>query len=163
MATTSSRAIYRSRQVYHALWPRIAAADLEAAERVMTEAERKLFAAMPRRDQRHALEVMRRLQSRTDDRDLLVAALLHDCGKGDVPVWLRILHVVAPKLGESAGKEGASGWRGDAFRLHHHVELSARLARKAGCSERTVRLIAGTPAPADAEMAALLRAADDAS
>lgn len=163
MATTSSRALYRSRQVYHALWPRVAAADLEAAGALLTESGRRIFAGMPRRDQRHALEVLRRLSARTDDPDLLVAGLLHDCGKGDVPVSLRILHVIAPKFGEITGREGATGWRGAAYRLHHHVERSARLANEAGCSEITVRLIGGTHTPEEAWAAELLRAADDES
>jgi hypothetical protein len=163
MATTSFRALYRTRQVYHALWPRIDADDLSAAHMLMTNAQRRLFDSMPRRDRRHALEVMRRLRRDTEARDLLLAALLHDCGKGDVPVWLRILHVWAPRLGAAAGRAGAPGWRGAAYRLHHHVELSARLAQDAGCSALTVRLIGGTHTPDEARAAALLWAADDES
>ena len=163
MATTSSRALYRSRQVYHALWPRIPADDLEYARRLMTEAEARLFKAMQRRDQRHALEVMRRLRETTETRDLLIAALLHDCGKGDVPVWLRILHVAAPQFGQTMGKRGARDWRGAAYRLHRHVEISAQLVHEAGCSALTVRLIAGTHSPDEAHLASLLYAADDAS
>ena len=161
--TASSRALYRSRQVLHALWPRIDANDLEAAHRVMTAAEARLFGAMQRRDQRHALEVMRRVQAGTDKRDVLVAALLHDCGKGDVPVWLRILHVLSPRVGQVVGKAGDRGWRGAAYRLHRHVELSEELVREAGGSEVTVRLIGGRHTEDEAWMAALLWAADDAS
>ena len=163
MATTSSRALYRSRQVYHALWPRIAAEDLETALQLMTNAESRLFNAMQRRDQRHALEVMRRLRNSTEERDLLVAALLHDCGKGDVPVWLRVLHVAVTGFGQRTGKEGAPGWRGAAYRLHRHVEISAKMVHAAGCSELTVRLVGGTFTHDEAWKAALLRAADDAS
>jgi hypothetical protein len=162
MATASFRPLYRSRQVFHALWPRIAADDLQFARGLMTEAERLLFEGMQVRDQRHALAVMRRLQA-TDERDLLIAALLHDCGKGDVPVWLRIAHVVAPRFGRLTGKEGARGWRGAAWRLHRHVAISAQLVQYAGCSAVTVRLVAGTHSPEEAWMAELLYAADDAS
>jgi hypothetical protein len=80
-----------------------------------------------------------------------------------VPVWLRILHVLAPRLGEAAGREGDPGWRGAAYRLHHHVELSARLARDAGCSGLTVRLIGGRHRPEEGAAAELLWAADDES
>ena len=163
MATTSSRALYRSRQVVHALWPRIPAEDLAYAHELMTAVEARLFNAMQRRDQRHALEVMRRLRVTTDERDLLIAALLHDCGKGDVPVWLRIVHVVAPRFGRAAGKEGDKGWRGAAYRLHRHVEISARLVQEAGCSALTVRLVGGTHTADEAPFAAMLWAADDAS
>jgi hypothetical protein len=129
----------------------------------MSPAERALFETMERRDQRHALEVMRRVRTDIDDRDVLVAALLHDCGKGSVSVWLRVLHVAAPQVGRLAGKEGAPGWRGAAYRLHHHVELSARLAHEAGCSDFTVRLVRGTHTQDEAHLARILRAADDAS
>ena len=163
MAMTSSRALYRSRQVYHALWPHIDPGDLELATQLMTAEEQRLFDAMQRRDRRHALEVMRRLRAGIDERDVLVAALLHDCGKGDVPVWLRILHVAAPWFGRLAGREGSTGWRGAAYRLHRHVDISARLVREAGCSELTVRLVGGGSRPEEAWKAQLLRAADDQS
>jgi HD domain-containing protein len=163
VATTSSRAVYRSRQVFHAIWPRIAAPDLESARRILTAPQWRLFEAMQRRDQRHALEVMRRLRAQTDERDLLIAALLHDCGKGDVPVWLRVLHVVMPAFGRLTGKEGARGWRGAAWRLEHHEALTVRLVQSAGSSDRTVRFVAGACTPEEAWMAALLLAADDAS
>ena len=163
MATASSRALYRTRQVFHALWPRVPAEDLADARLLMSPAEAGLFASMERRDQRHALEVMRRLREHSDRRDVLMAALLHDCGKGAVPVWLRILHVAVPRLGRVVGKEGAPGWRGAAYRLHHHVKLSARLVQEAGSSDVTVRLVAGKPREDEAWMARLLYEADDAS
>jgi hypothetical protein len=147
----------------HALWPRIPSSDLDYAMQLMTDAEARLFAAMQRRDQRHAIEVMRRLRAETDHRDLLIAALLHDCGKGDVPVWLRVLHVAVPRFGRALGRDGHPGWRGAASRLHRHVEISARLVESAGCSELTVRLVAGTHREDEAPYAALLYAADDAS
>jgi hypothetical protein len=141
----------------------VPAEDLADARLLMSPAEERLFASMERRDQRHALEVMRRLREHTDQRDVLIAALLHDCGKGAVPVWLRVLHVVMPRLGRVAGKEGAPGWRGAAYRLHHHVDLSAKLVKEAGSSEATVRLVAGKPRKDEAWMARLLYQADDAS
>ncbi|HWO73908.1 MAG TPA: HD domain-containing protein, partial [Dehalococcoidia bacterium] len=84
-----ARGLYRSRQVFHALWPRIDAAELEAALAGLTAGQRALFLGMDRGDQRHALEVLRRLGPASTDPDLRLAALLHDCGKGRVPVWLR--------------------------------------------------------------------------
>ena len=163
MATRSSRAAYRSRQVLHALWPRIPGDDLAYARGILTEPERRLFDAMERRDQRHALEVMRRLRESTEERDVLIAALLHDCGKGAVPVWLRILHVAVPPFGRIIGKEGHPGWRGAAYRLHRHVEISAQLVGDAGSSGVTVRLIGGTHTEDEADVARLLWLADDAS
>jgi hypothetical protein len=156
------RPLYRSRQVLHALRPQIDAGDLDFAREVLSDAEAGLFFAMERRDQRHALEVATRLRRGTDDRSLLAAALLHDCGKGSVPVWLRILNVVSPVTTGVLAAEGR-GWRGAAHRLRHHAELGAVMAREAGCSETTVRLIHGHVEPEEAWQHALLQAADDAS
>jgi putative nucleotidyltransferase with HDIG domain len=117
---------------------------------------------MERRDQRHGLEVARRLRLGTDDRSLLVAALLHDCGKGRVPLWLRILNVLSPGVVDRLAAEG-DGWRAAAHRLRRHAELGAAMAQEAGCSQTTVRLIRGHIEPEEAWQHALLVAADDAS
>lgn len=159
----ASRALYRSRQVVQALAPRIHPDDLAVAVEVLTEQEARLFFGMQRRDQRHALEVTRRLGGQTDDRRLLVAALLHDCGKGEVPVWLRVAYVIAPSLVERMGKESVAGWRGAAYRLRHHARLGAEKAEAAGCDDATVRLIRGRVRPEEAGMYEMLCAADDQS
>ncbi|HEU0073683.1 MAG TPA: HD domain-containing protein [Dehalococcoidia bacterium] len=156
------RPLYRSRQVLQALRPQIDAGELDFAREMMSAAEADLFFAMERRDQRHALEVAMRLRRGTDDRTLLVAALLHDCGKGSVPVWLRILNVLSPAATDLLAAEGR-GWRGAAHRLRHHAELGALKARDAGCTETAVRLIQGHVEPEEAWQHVLLRAADDAS
>jgi hypothetical protein len=159
-----ARAIYRTRQVVHALNPQIEAADLDLARTILNQGEAALFFAMQKRDQRHALEVAGRLRVQgIDDPDLLKAALLHDCGKGEVPVWLRIAKVLYPSFVRNAGNEGSSGWRGAAYRLSHHPEIGAGLAGDAGSSEAVRALIRGHVPPADEGRLALLMAADDAS
>jgi len=147
----------------HALVGRIDEGELRQARDLLSDAEAGLFFAMERRDQRHALEVLRRLRAGTDERSLLVAALLHDCGKGGVPVWLRILNVIAPRLVEAVSAAGGEGWRASAYRLRHHAEIGAAKAEAAGCGPATVRLIRGHVEPDEAWMYALLSAADDAS
>src|SRR5437773_2481215 len=93
---TPSRALYRIRQGLNALSPALDAAAMWRAEESLLAGERRLFFAMEKRDQRHALEVFGRLRDRgASERDLLAAALLHDCGNGMVPVWLRAMHVLA--------------------------------------------------------------------
>jgi len=169
MTLFASRALYRSRQVLHALRPRVDEDGLQYVRGFLPEPLSRLFFAMERRDQRHALEVTGRLRAMAvQDRDLLTAALLHDCGKGAVPVWLRIAYVLAPTLVPAlvrrAGVQGAmAGWRGAAQRLANHVTLGERLASDAGASEVTLRLIAGRPAQAEERLLALLMQADDAS
>jgi HD domain len=157
-----ARPLYRSRQVLHALRPRIEAGELDTARELLSVPEARLFFSMERRDQRHALEVTGRLREKTDERALLVAALLHDCGKGSVPVWLRILNVLSPAAVGGMASDG-DGWRGAAYRLRHHAEIGAEMAREAGCASLTVRLIEGHVTPEEATQMELLRAADDAS
>jgi len=158
-----SRAIYRTGQVRHALWPRIDADELASVQEVLPDGMAALFYAMEKRDQRHALAVRRRLRERgVDDSDLLAAALLHDCGKGRARVWLRVLKVVSPGTLGRLAREGG-GWRGAAYRLQEHASIGARLASAAGASELTVRLIEGRVKPDEEGLQSLLLAADDES
>jgi hypothetical protein len=158
------RPLYRSRQVWYALRPRIGPDDIATAQNILGPQLAPLFFRMERRDQRHAIEVMRRLlDGGVNDTDLLTAALLHDCGKGPVPVWLRIAKVLSPSLVRTAGREGDRAWRGAAYRLVHHAELGARDAEQAGAPASTAALIRGQVGPDEASKLALLTAADDAS
>jgi hypothetical protein len=158
-----ARPLYRSRQVLHALRPRIEDDDIDFVRDALNEGEARLFFAMQRSDQRHAIEVARRLQSGSDDREVLAAALLHDCGKGSMPLPLRILNVLAPSLVERLAVQTAQGWRGAAYRLRHHPALGAALAEAAGSTPLTVRLIHGDVEPGEAGLQQLLHAADEAS
>jgi HD-like signal output (HDOD) protein len=161
----SLRPLYRSRQVLHALRPALAPEDLEQVKTLLSAEQASLFFDMEKRDQRHAIEVARRLRATSvaDDSDVLVAALLHDCGKGAVPVWLRILNVLSPAAVEHIAQEGAGPVRSAAHRLRHHAAIGARLARTAGCTPTTVRLIGGDVNSDESARLALLQAADDAS
>ena len=158
-----ARALYRTRQVVHALRPQLDDSDLEYARSLLNDGQRDLFFAMERRDQRHALEVGSRLRPQTDNRDLLSAALLHDCGKGAVPVWLRIVNVLSPEALKRLASENGSSWRRSAYRLAHHARLGAELAAAAASSPTTVRLIRGEAEPGEEPLLALLYAADDES
>lgn len=157
------RAFYRVRQVRHALWPRIDAEDLAWARGVLSDSLSALFYGMEKRDQRHALAVARRLREQgVEDWEVLVAALLHDCGKGPVPVWLRVLKVLSPGALRAAAREG-SDWRGAAYRLQEHASIGARLAAAAGAGGLTQRLIEGRVATEEEVTLRLLQAADDLS
>jgi hypothetical protein len=159
-----ARALYRTRQVAHALNPRVDDAGLAWVRSMLNGGESQLFFAMQKRDQRHALEVAGRLRAQgVDDTDLLKAALLHDCGKGDVPVWLRIAKVLNPSFVRDAGNDGSTGWRGAAYRLTHHPEIGANFVRAAGSSETVAALVRGHAPAGDEGRLALLLAADDAS
>jgi hypothetical protein len=126
-----------------------------------------LFDSMHQADQRHGLDVVAALRADgREDPDLLLAALLHDCSKGP---GVRLPHRVAWSLSERYG-EGMEraftripGFAGAFDRLRDHAEDSARLAREAGCSERTAELIRHQADPVDHDAGAALLAADEAS
>lgn len=126
-----------------------------------------LFDSMHPADQRHGLDVVTALRAAGhDDRELLLAALLHDCSKGP---GVRLPHRVAWSLGERYGEgvlrplEHLPGFDEAFTRLRHHADASARLALAAGCSERTAQLIRHQADPVDPVAGAALRLADEAS
>ena len=117
-------------------------------------------------DRRHGLDVVASLRAEgVTDPDVLVAGLLHDCGKGDTRVVARVIH----SLGEAYGKPivRAAGLvpplRKALDRLAAHAETSADLAQAAGCSPRTVELIRDQDRPRDPEFGLLLKMADEAN
>ena len=132
----------------------------------LTPAQTALFDGMAAPDRRHGLDVVADLRSAGSvDRDLLVAGLIHDCGKGR---RVRLVHRVAWSLG---GRYGAWIWRASShlptFRaglgvLRDHARRSAELAAEAGCAPRTVELILNQEAPTD-DAGRLLLAADEAN
>jgi hypothetical protein len=146
----------------------------------LTPAQLEVFDRMHVADQRHGLDVVATLRAdqgaggdgpaiargdATADRDLLVAGLLHDAGKGPTGVMPR----VAYSLGEAYGSwiwrlTGAlPGLSAPMARLRDHAELSAELAAQAGCSARTVGLIRHQDAPVDLPDGRRLQLADDAN
>jgi len=126
----------------------------------------ELFDRMLVADRRHGLDVVSDLRGRgAVDRDLLVAGLLHDCGKGP---RTRLVHRVAWALGQ---RYGAWIWRASGrvptfrtglARLRDHAARSADLAAEAGCSPRTIELIRNQETPADDD-GRLLLTADEAN
>jgi len=132
----------------------------------LSPAQLDLFEAMPRGDQRHGLDVVADIRRvGCTDRDLLLAGLFHDCGKGP---QVRLPHRVAWSLGQ---RYGAWIWRASGrlptFRtglatLRDHSTRSAELAAAAGCGARTVELIRNQEAPTDQDGRMLL-AADEAN
>ena len=131
-----------------------------------TPTQRRLFDSMHVADQRHGLDVVTSLRAEgVKDRDVLLAGLLHDAGKGDTGVWPRVVY----SLGQAYGTwiwTVAAVWPGmgaSLTRLQEHAERSAVLAVEAHCSPRTVELIRYQDAPRDPEFGELLRLADEAN
>ena len=131
----------------------------------LTSAQQSLFLAMSPRDQWHGVETLRLLPAALrDDRELGLAALLHDCGKGYIRLYERVLYVLLARLPWLLVRLAAprTGPRGALLRLSRHTERGAALAAAAGSSPRTVALIRAHhyPDPNDPAAIALL-AADD--
>lgn len=157
------RPLYRARQFFASLRPRIGEAERDEVAAYLTPAQLRLFQAMVGRDQRHCLDVFQALRRHgCDDPDLLAAALLHDVGKGDVRLWHRVAYVllaaVSPRLLLLLAATDRPSWRGALARLHGHPERGAALVAAVGASDAVVRLIRGDPAEG---RLALLQAADD--
>lgn len=132
----------------------------------LTPAQLALFDGMPVSDRRHGLDVAAGLRiAGSTDSDLLLAGLLHDCGKGS---RVRLAHRVAWSLGQRYGSWiwAVSGhvptFRTGLAAMRDHASRSAELAAGAGCTFRTVELIRNQEAPTD-DAGRLLLAADEAN
>ena len=165
-----SRAWHRIRQFFGALRPRVRDDERAEAYRWLSPAEQALFETMTLRDQQHGIVVLAAgaRESPGDDRDLLAAALLHDCGKGDVASLApgrACGHACAVRLAPlSASRlEDGPAWRRALWRLRYHPDIGADMARQAGSSPEV-----GAPDPRAGCRRSrtrgwpLLQAADDA-
>ena len=161
----ANRALYRGRQFFGSVRPRVDDTQRREAFALLNDGQRQLFSSMTLRDQQHCLAVYRKLRDDGhDDRDLLVAALLHDAGKGKIELWHRVAFVMlegtTPGLLDRHVRTGdGPGWRETLYRCRNHAELGAALAKEAGSSDRVISLIRedGT----NAEQQAALHAADE--
>lgn len=166
------RARYRIGQGLDYLFDR-RAPDVESRLRALLSPRQwELIAGLTARDQAHHLDVYRRLQAAgCDDSDLLLAALLHDCGKiderGRAGVSQRtILVLMNPRFSamlRRVGSEAGNGWRHGLYLAIEHPGLGAARARAAGCSPRVCWLIEHhhDPAGASDDALCMLQAADD--
>lgn len=163
----SARAAYRARQLWRALRATVGGADEVQIAAYLTPPQRRLFYSMSLADQRHCLDVFYTLKAwGVSDHDLLVAALLHDVGKGELRLWQRgayvLLRLLPPLLRWLAHPQGAA-WRRALYALHHHQAWGAKRAASAGCSQTVLELIRyhEHPKVGSSGRLALLRAADD--
>jgi hypothetical protein len=161
------RTDYRIGQFRRALGAQPTDADLALMQALLSPAQQALFCGMSPRDQWHSVQTLRLLPPVWQaDRDVAVAALLHDAGKGHVRLHERVLFVVlsaSPRLLRWLARSDA-GWRGALKRTLRHGEAGARLALMSGASQRTAALIRmhHHPNPDDSAALALLDADDRA-
>ncbi len=162
----------KARQLGRHLVARVAPTERAELAGWLTPPQLALFDGMPVADRRHGLDVLERLRAPgtdapgSDDRDLLLAGLFHDAGKGrSTRLWHRVAWSLGERLGPWVHRLAARlPGGGDAMsRLRDHADRSAGLALAAGCGPRAAGLIRGDAPPADAAAAALLHAADEAT
>jgi hypothetical protein len=157
----------RIRQFVRYVTGRVSAVERDALRTWLTAEQVALFDSMHRADRRHGLDVVAKLRRDGHaDPDLLLAGLLHDCGKGRS---LRLWHRIGWSLGERYGAGVRRGFeRLPTFRMAftviaEHADVSADMALAAGASERCAELIRHQAAPIDDELGVALQLADEAS
>ena len=135
-----------ARRFFRGLRGSLTAAEERAVRELLRPAELRLFETLQGREQRHALDVLAWLRANASpSHELLVAALLHNTGKGALHAHERVLHVLllqfAPGLHERlAGPEGGRLARALAAQRDHPARGATRLVA-IGCSPRVCELV----------------------
>ncbi len=139
---------YRARQFFKAVRASVSAQEKAMVEQVLPQRLQRLFFAMTINDQRHSLDVYYTLkQQGYNDRDLLLAALLHDCGKtlGRIGLWQRVALVLIkagkPALLDRLPWANAGDWHHAFYIQREHAGLGADLAYQAGASVAVIDYI----------------------
>ena len=157
----------RVRRLVRYFRARVSTAERRELTAWLTSDQLALFESMHGADQRHGLDVVAALRAAGHRQpDLLLAGLLHDCGKGrELHVW----HRIAWSLGERYGTRLGSAFArlptfARAFRtMADHARVSADLAFTAGVSPLTADLIRNQAEPLDPELGRALLLADQAN
>lgn len=146
---------------------RVSTAERAGLAAWLTAAQLGLFDTMHTADQRHGLDVVAALRADGHSQpELLLAGLLHDCGKGrSIHVWHRVGWSLSERYGKSieGGLSRLPTFRTAFATLRDHAARSAQLAAAAGCSAATVELIRNQAEPTDPVLGRALLLADQAN
>lgn len=164
-----SRSLYRTRQVLWALRPKLAGHELAEAESFLGGDLFTAFRAMDDGDKRHCIDVFHAARSAgCEDRAVLTAALVHDCGKassredGRIRLWHRVAYVALTTV--SPGLVARMARRPGGMRLlHQHSQRGLEIAGAHGATADVLELMRRMEDKGDGdERVRLLQAADDA-
>lgn len=148
----------RIKRFFKVLFPTVKPGEMHQAAETLPAAAFSLFCRQALPEQRHALDVAKSLKVRKiylnlsaeDYRNLIIAALLHDCGKSLVTIhlWQRVMIVLVAacpwQFMNNHIINNKSQARGLALTLEiadRHAEWGESLARKAGLNEHICLLI----------------------
>lgn len=161
------RGRYRVRQFTRGLRPHLAPGEIAEVRGLLRPEEFRLFLHAEPRDRRHSLDLYRLLAAEGASPAMLVAALVHDVGKGRLATWHRVAFVVlngvSPRLVGAAAAETGAGWRRALWRLQHHAVLGAQALEAVAADARVVAIVrahTGRPPAGDAEVARFIVADD---
>lgn len=152
--------LYRVHQFLQALVPqKLRPAEVDWIQNLLPPKAIPLFFAQTLADQRHALDVTLDLSSLppySSSRNLLIAALLHDCGKSRHPlkIWERVYIVLAQKLPKNlwnALLHFPSFLANPLQVAENHPLWGAELAHQAGLDPEIVELIRNHHCPQSPE------------
>ena len=156
-----------TRRFFRGLRGSLSPAEARAVRELLGPAELRLFASLQGRERRHALDVLTWLRANASPSDeLLVAALLHNAGKGALHAHERILHVLLLQFAPRTHARLADGGRGRLgcalAALRDHPERGAARLAAIGCSPRVCELVRGhhDASPGDDRELAWLMEAD---
>lgn len=163
---------YRVQQFIHAIVPRVEPSEITWALENLSPEAGSLFLKQSQTEQRHALDVAQSLMkdqnffTLSDFRNLLVAALLHDCGKSKVNtrLWHRVFIVLMQKMPPSYWsrlERSHTVFATPLLTASQHAIWGSNLAQRAGLNSAICLLIREHHSP-KTELGRMLQSADNA-
>ena len=140
--------------------------EARTVEAVLRPEELRWFRSLQGREQRHAVDVMRHLQAHgTPSTGLLVAALLHNVGKGPLHLYERVAYTLlamfAPTLLDRIAAPDGRGFRRAMAAQRDHPARGVEVLTAIDVRPRVIELVRGhhdASADGDADLAALIEA-----